>query len=105
MKRDERSITEQVKSGFRIVGAILASFAAFLVFGTGYRYVTGPEQQHVVIGWILLLATVVTMLVSVRLWANWFCGIVSYAAVCCIFLLVSASAGWIRAPVWYVVSW
>ena|SRR6266849_3793383 len=104
MKRDERSITEQVKSGFRIVGAILASFAAFLVFGTGYRYVTGPEQQHVVIGWILLLATVVTMLVSVRLWANWFCGIVSYIAVRSIVLLVFVFIGRIQAPLWYVSS-
>jgi hypothetical protein len=104
MKRDERSITEQVKSGFRIVGAILASFAAFLVFSVGYSYVARPEQQRIVTGWIILVATVTIMFVTVRFWANWFCGIVSYVAVRSIVLLVLVLVGGVHASPWYVAG-
>jgi hypothetical protein len=78
---DKRPAIEQVKSGFRIVGAILTSFAAIVLFTVGYIDITKPEKQHVALGWVILLTTVVSMLFTVRFWATWFCGIVSYLAV------------------------
>ncbi len=104
MRRDQRSVREQVKSGLRIAGEILASFAAFLAFSTGYSYVARPEQQRVVIGWIILVTTVVIMFASVRVWANWFCGVVSYIAVRSIVLLFLVLVGLVHASVWYVAG-
>lgn len=79
---DERPVIEQVKSGFKIAGAILSSFAAFVLFLTGYSYIVGGgEQRSSALGWLLVMATTVTMFATVHFWAKWFCGIVSYGAV------------------------
>jgi hypothetical protein len=77
---DNRPAIEQVKSGFKIVGAILTSFAALVVFLIGYADVTNPEHQRVGLGWVILVTAVITMFFTVRFWANWFCGIASYLA-------------------------
>jgi hypothetical protein len=84
---DDRPAIEQVKSGFRIVGAFLASFAAMLLFRAGYINITNPNTQRVGLGWVILLATVITMLFTVRFWADWFCGIAGYLAVRSTFLM------------------
>jgi hypothetical protein len=78
---DERPAIEQVKSGFRIVGAILTSFAAFVLFTIGYIDIVTPEKQRAALGWVILLTTVTAMSLTVRFWATWFCGIVAYFAV------------------------
>jgi hypothetical protein len=44
---DKSPVIEQVKSGFKIAGAILTSFAAITLFIVGYVDVTTPEKQHV----------------------------------------------------------
>ena len=90
---DDRPAIEQVKSGFKIVGAMLASFAAMVLFFIGYIAVTSPEKQRVVLGSVLLLATIITMFFTVRFWAKWFCGIASYVAVRSTFLIFSVQKG------------
>jgi prolipoprotein diacylglyceryltransferase len=77
---DNRSTIEQVKSGFRIVGAFLTSFAAWVLFTIGYIDVIKPENQKVSLGLTLLLVTIITMLLTVRFWANWFGGVASSLA-------------------------
>jgi len=67
---DERPAIEQVKSGLKIVGAILSSFAAFLLFAIGYVDITRPEWQHIALGWLLLMTTVAAMFVTVHFWAD-----------------------------------
>jgi len=78
----ERRIIEQVKSGFKIVAAILFSVAAFFLVSLGYLGITqdSPKLSHVA-AWALFTTMVAVMLVTVRFWAKWFCGIVSYLAV------------------------
>jgi hypothetical protein len=63
---DNRPAIEQVKSGFKIVGAILTSFAAMVLVSVGYLDITNPEKHRVGLGWVLLLATIVTMFFTVR---------------------------------------
>lgn len=90
---DERPAIEQVKSGFKIAGAILSSFAAFLLFGVGYIDITRPEHQEPAVGSLILVTLVVAMFLTVRFWVKWFCGIVSYLAVRSTFLVFFAGRG------------
>ncbi len=99
---EKRPAIEQVKSGFRIAGAILTSFAAFLLFTIGYVDVTTPEKQYGGLGWVILLTTVVSMFVTVRFWATWFCGIVSYLALRSTLLVLFAQKG--RMSPWVAVG-
>jgi hypothetical protein len=99
---DDRPAIEQVKSGFRIVGAILISFAAFLLFYVSYSDITKPEKQRVGLGWVILLTTMVAMFFTVRYWANWFCGVASYLAMRCTFLVFFADSR--RLPPWVAIG-
>jgi hypothetical protein len=90
---DNRPAIEQVKSGFKIVGAILTSFAAMVIFCVGYFDIVNPEKQRVGLGWVVLLTTILTMFFTVRFWANWFCGIASYLAVRSTFLVLYVQKG------------
>ena len=104
MKRDNRPVMEQVKSGFKIAGGILSSFAAFVLFGVSYIDIMHPENKHLAVGWMLLVATALTMFASVQVWARWFCAIVSYAAVRCTMFIIPALMGFSRVPLQYVVA-
>ena len=98
MKRDNRPAMEQVKSGFKIAGGILSSFAAFVLFAVSYIDIMHPENKHLTAGWILLVATALAMFASVQVWARWFCAIVSYAAVRCTLFIIPALMGFSRVP-------
>jgi hypothetical protein len=96
---DKRPVIEQVKSGFKIVGAILTSFAAITLFIVGYVDVTTPERQHVALGWMILVAISATLLLTVRFWATWFCVIASYLAVRSTLLIFFAHKGKLSLPI------
>jgi hypothetical protein len=83
---DKRPAIEQVKSGLRLVGAMLTAFAAVLLISIGYIAVTTPQKQHVALGWLILLLTVSAMFATAQFWVNWFCGLACLAALRCTFL-------------------
>jgi hypothetical protein len=89
-----RRVIEQVKSGFKIVAAILFSFAAFLLVGISYVGITqdSPKLSHGS-AWALLMTMTMLMFVTVRFWAKWFCGITSYLAVRSMLLPLFAGRG------------
>jgi hypothetical protein len=90
---DERPVIEQVKSGFKIAGAILSTFGAFLLFLIGYSHILRPERQEQAIGLLILVTIVIAMFVSVRFWAKWVCGIITYLAVRSTLLVIFAGRG------------
>jgi hypothetical protein len=96
---DKRPVIEQVKSGFKIAGAILISSAAALSFISGYIDVVTPEKGHVALGWAILVVVTATLLFTVRFWANWFCGVASYLAVRSTFLIFFVHKGTLSFPV------
>lgn len=96
---DKRSVIEQVKSGFKIAGAILTSFAAVVLFMLGYIAATTPERQHVALGWMILIAIAATLLFTVKFWATWFCGVASYLAVRSTLLIFFSHKGKLSLPI------
>jgi hypothetical protein len=96
---DKRPVIEQVKSGFKIAGAILTSFAAVILFTVSYVDVTTPERQHVALGWMILITIAATLLFTVRFWATWFCGVASYLAVRSTLLIFFAHKGKLSLPI------
>jgi hypothetical protein len=90
----KRRVIDQVKSGFKIVAAILFSFAAFLLVGISYVGITqdSPKLSHGS-AWALLITMVMLMFLTVRFWAKWFCGITSYLAVRSMLLPLFAGRG------------
>lgn len=95
---DQRPVIEQVKSGFKIAGAILTSFAAVVLFIVGYIDVTTPERQHA-LGWTILVAVATTLLFTVKFWATWFCGVASYLAVRSTLLIFLGHKGKLSLPI------
>lgn len=80
--RDERTIGEQVKSGFRLAGWVLITLAfLFVVLGSTTSLVgKGNYTQpiHRIFGLCGLLATSTVMVISVRRWVKWFVGALGY---------------------------
>lgn len=78
---DERPVREQVKSGFIIVGKLLAAFAISVTFLGGCEFVRRSSGWHdTVLGWGLIAATIVVMTGTVRFWASGFVGFIGYGA-------------------------
>jgi hypothetical protein len=76
---DERSVDEQVKSGFRIAGFILLTFVVFLLLVLGTTLVLGDPGRFSghglserVTGGCILLALSAFLFFTVRYWAPWF---------------------------------
>ncbi len=81
MPRDKRPPLEQVKSGFRIVGRMLAVFSVALGFLIGCRKIQIPQLPHdPLIGIIIVVLSVGIMIATARYWAAWFFGLVAYCA-------------------------
>lgn len=94
MPRDKRPPLEQVKSGFRIVGRMLAVFGVALGFIVGCVKIQTPELPHdLLFGIVLVVLSIGIMVGTARYWAAWFFGLVAYCAWRCLsrgFLLASA---------------
>jgi hypothetical protein len=82
--RDDRTIGEQVKSGFRITGLLLLALGfMFIVFGSttlflGKGNFIGPIYR--VLGACGLATTSTVMFFTVRHWVKWFIGALGYLA-------------------------
>jgi hypothetical protein len=49
---DERPVAEQIKSGFVIVGKLLAAFAISMTFLAGWEFIRGSSGWHdSLLGW------------------------------------------------------
>ena len=91
--KDERPPLEQVKSGFKIVGAMLLCLAAFLLFSKSYALLSGNRDGPVTLGWILLCIEVGALFVTVRYWARIFFSVIAYCALRSTILVVLAVVG------------
>src|SRR6266567_174982 len=81
MPRDKRPPLEQVKSGFQIVGRMLAVFGVALGFLIGCRKIQTPQVPlDLLIGIIIVVVSVGVMIATARYWAAWFFGLVAYCA-------------------------
>ena len=80
MNRDRRPVVEQVKSGFRIVGKMLAAFAIAVTFMLGCELIRAPRHSQIALGWVLVIMSVLAMTATVRFWAAGFFGFIAYGA-------------------------
>jgi len=104
-RKDDRPPLEQVKSGFKIVGAMLLCLAAFLLFSKSYTLLTARREGQAVLGWVLLSVTAGALFVTVRYWAGIFFPVVAWSALRCTVLVVLVLAG--AAPdssLWFAVG-
>lgn len=80
--RDERTVVEQVKSGFRLAGWVLVTLAFVFALFWGATAVAGrgsfTQPIHRALGLCVLIAASAVMLVSVRYWTKWFIGAMAY---------------------------
>jgi hypothetical protein len=70
MKHDSRPVGEQVKSGFIIVGKMLAAFGIAVTILTGSALIRSlpPTQNRVTLGWLLVSLSIIVMFTTVRFW-------------------------------------
>jgi hypothetical protein len=80
MNRDKRPVVEQVKSGFRIVGKMLVAFAIAVTFMAGCELIRGQRNSQIVLGWVLIMMSILVMTTTVRFWAAGFFGFIAYGA-------------------------
>ncbi len=81
MSRDHRSVSEQTKSGFLIVTKIVVAFAIAVAFMAGCVLIGKTDNWHrVAAGWLLAVASVALMTMTVRFWAAGFFGFIAYGA-------------------------
>jgi len=80
--RDKRTIGEQIKSGFRLAGWILLTFALFVVLlGSAFLLTPkggNPTVFHRFLGACGVVSIATAMFFSVRYWAKWFVGLLGY---------------------------
>jgi hypothetical protein len=97
--RDHRSVEEQVKSGLKIAGALVATFAALILIASSCVQIINADGTHnVARGWLLMLALVAVLAATVQYWSRWFFCVPAYVAM--------RSLGWILlgwfSPVGYI---
>ena len=82
--RDKRTVGEQIKSGFRLAGWILLTFAFVTLVLASAAAVVGKANGNYtqaiyrLLGACGLLATSTVMFITVRRWAKWFVGALLY---------------------------
>jgi hypothetical protein len=103
--RDERSVSEQVKSGFRLVGWVLLTLALIYILlgSTGFLLGKGEYNQpiHRLLGLCGLLAISTFMFATARHWVKWFFGALGYLAIKTVFALALGSS-MTRPRLWFV---
>src|ERR1700719_4333213 len=80
VRPDKRPVKEQVKSGFRIAGKLVAAFCIAGIFYSGCALVQqATRSSQIVSGWLLITLSIVVMAITVRFWAGGFVGFIAYA--------------------------
>jgi hypothetical protein len=80
VRHDRRPVKEQVKSGFRIAGKLVAAFCIAGIFYSGCALVQqATRSSQIVSGWLLITLSIVVMAITVRFWAGGFVGFIAYA--------------------------
>ena len=99
---DERPVREQIESGFVIAGKLLAAFAIGVTFLAGCEFIRGSGGWHdIVLGWGLIIASVVVMATTVRFWMAGFVGFIAYGALRSLRGILAPSA--FHVPQWHMV--
>jgi hypothetical protein len=103
--RDERTVGEQVKSGFRLAGWVLLTLALIYVLlgSTGFLLGKGDYNQPIyrLLGACGLLAISTVMFATVRHWVKWFFGVLGLLALKTVFSLVLGSSV-TRPRLWFI---
>ena len=103
--RDKRTVGEQVKSGFRLVGWLLLTLAFIyaLLLCAGFLVGKGEYNQPIyrVAGACGLVALSVVMLMTVRHWVGWFIGALGYFVLKTAFALLLGSS-LVRPRLWFI---
>lgn len=80
VKRDRRPVKEQVKSGFLIGGKIVAAICIAAAFFSGCALLQAATSSEIIIGWLLIIVSIIVMAFTVRFWAAGFVGFIGCAA-------------------------
>jgi hypothetical protein len=103
--RDERTVAEQVQSGFRLAGWLLLTLAFIyaLLLCAGFLVGKGEYNQPIyrVAGACGLVALSVVMFMTVRRWVGWFIGALGYFVLKTAFALFLGSA-LVRPRLWFI---
>jgi len=103
--RDERTVGEQVKSGFRLAGWLLLTLAFIyaLLLCAGFLVGEGEYNQPIyrVAGACGLVALSVVMFMTVRHWVGWFIGALGYFVLKTAFALLLGSS-LVRPRLWFI---
>jgi hypothetical protein len=75
----KRRIREQIRSGLRIAGLILLSFAVFVGLAGGFVFLTQMKGWKQLLGVSLVLILNIFLFVTARYWAKWLLCFFAYA--------------------------
>jgi hypothetical protein len=108
--RDERTIAEQIKSGFRITGWFLLAMAliVFVLGSTAVRLGKSEYAPHVhrILGLCGLLAASTAMFVTVRRWAKWLVGMLGYLILkTAVGVFLGSTPSGLPRTEWYFLEW
>ncbi len=92
LTRDRRPAREQVKSGLRIVGAMVASVTTVSLFGLAYVQIANEDHtRSPLAGWLLVIALTATLGLTVQYWRRWFFFLPAYLGM--------------RSSLWLLLGW
>jgi hypothetical protein len=71
---DRRPAAEQVKSGFKIAGAVAGSIVVLAMFGGGYLRITDSQRHQAgLAAWMMMTGAVSVLVLTENQWSRWFC--------------------------------
>ena len=71
--RDNRSVSEQLKSGLKMAGAFVVSVVTIALFAKGYELQVHPgSSRDLVVGRLLLASVIAFLLATMQFWRIWF---------------------------------
>ena len=77
--RDRRTALEQAKSGLKIAGAMLVTFAICILLAGAYAQIVNVDGTHSVLrGWLLMAASAAITVATARYWRHWFFLVAAY---------------------------
>jgi hypothetical protein len=103
--RDERTVSEQVKSGFRLAGWVLLTLAFIYALFLCVGFLTGKTEYNQTIYRVIgaggLVGMSILMYATVRRWVGWFLGALGCLVLKTVFGLLLGSS-LVRPRLWFV---